>query len=74
MPAHSDLRNRKEGNDIDGRNGKAGPDRDRAARAIPLSVHLLALSLFAMGSAEFLMGGILMIAADLRITLPVGAH
>ena len=30
-----------------------------AARAIPLSVHLLALSLFAMGSAEFLMGGIL---------------
>ncbi|MFG0228469.1 MFS transporter [Achromobacter sp. 413638] len=42
-----------------------------AARAIPLSVHLLALSLFAMGSAEFLMGGILpMIAADLRITLP----
>ena len=71
MPAHSDLRNRKEGNDIDGRNGKAGPDRTGAARAIPLSVHLLALSLFAMGSAEFLMGGILpMIAADLRITLP----
>lgn len=35
-------------------------------------IYLLALSLFAMGSAEFLMGGILpMIAADLHITLPV---
>ncbi|PJC95311.1 MFS transporter [Janthinobacterium sp. BJB1] len=39
--------------------------------AIPSAVYLLALSLFAMGSAEFLMGGILpMIAADLHITLP----
>ncbi len=38
---------------------------------IPAAVYLLALSLFAMGTAEFLMGGILpMIAADLRITLP----
>lgn len=36
------------------------------------AVYLLALSLFAMGSAEFLMGGILpMIADDLRITLPI---
>lgn len=39
--------------------------------AIPPAVYLLALSLFAMGSAEFLMGGILpMIATDLQITLP----
>lgn len=38
---------------------------------IPSGVYLLALSLFAMGSAEFLMGGILpMIAEDLRISLP----
>ncbi|TCP89756.1 DHA1 family chloramphenicol resistance protein-like MFS transporter [Rhizobium sp. PP-CC-2G-626] len=38
---------------------------------IPLAVYLLGLSLFAMGSAEFLMGGILpMIAKDLAITLP----
>lgn len=38
---------------------------------IPSAVYLLALSLFAMGSAEFLMGGILpMIAEDLRISLP----
>ena len=35
MPAHSDLRNRKEGNDIDGRNGKAGPDRDRRGAGHP---------------------------------------
>ncbi len=45
-------------------NGRAG--------LIPSAVYLLALSLFAMGSAEFLMGGILpMIAADLHITLPM---
>lgn len=42
-----------------------------STRAIPPAVYLLALSLFAMGSAEFLMGGILpMIAEDLQITLP----
>lgn len=41
-------------------------------RSMPVAVYLLALSLFAMGSAEFLMGGILpMIAADLGITLPM---
>jgi len=40
-------------------------------RVIPPVVYLLALSMFAMGSAEFLMGGILpMIAADLDISLP----
>ncbi|WP_058875867.1 MFS transporter [Pseudomonas aeruginosa] len=40
-------------------------------RSMPPAVYLLALSLFAMGSAEFLMGGILpMIAADLEIALP----
>jgi DHA1 family chloramphenicol resistance protein-like MFS transporter len=38
---------------------------------LPLAVHLLAFSLFAMGSAEFLVAGVLpAIAADLRITLP----
>ncbi|WP_253712317.1 MFS transporter [Bradyrhizobium sp. WD16] len=38
---------------------------------IPFAVYLLGLSLFAMGSAEFLMGGILpMIAKDLAISLP----
>lgn len=38
---------------------------------VPLAVYLLGLSLFAMGSAEFLMGGILpKIAEDLRISLP----
>lgn len=38
---------------------------------LPISIYLLALSLFAMGSAEFLMGGILpQIASDLRISLP----
>lgn len=42
------------------------------ARSMPPAIYLLALSLFAMGSAEFLMGGILpMIAADLQITLPM---
>ncbi len=41
-------------------------------RSMPPAVYLLALSLFGMGSAEFLMGGILpMIAADLQITLPM---
>ena len=41
------------------------------AGAMPSAVYLLALSLFAMGSAEFLMGGILpMIALDLHISLP----
>ncbi|WP_075258218.1 MFS transporter [Herbaspirillum camelliae] len=40
--------------------------------SIPPAVYLLALSLFAMGSAEFLMGGILpMIAGDLQISLPM---
>jgi len=44
---------------------------NKHTEVIPPAVYLLALSLFAMGSAEFLMGGILpMIAADLRITLP----
>jgi DHA1 family chloramphenicol resistance protein-like MFS transporter len=39
--------------------------------SIPFAVYLLGLSLFAMGSAEFLMGGILpMIAKDLAISLP----
>lgn len=39
--------------------------------SIPFAVYLLGLSLFAMGSAEFLMGGILpMIAEDLAISLP----
>lgn len=43
----------------------------KPARAIHPAVWLLSFSLFAMGSAEFLMGGVLpMIAADLNITLP----
>lgn len=51
--------------------GKTIMNENNNAGAIPPAVYLLALSLFAMGSAEFLMGGILpMIAADLRITLP----
>jgi DHA1 family chloramphenicol resistance protein-like MFS transporter len=38
---------------------------------LPLAVYLLAFSLFAMGSAEFLVAGVLpAIAVDLRITLP----
>jgi DHA1 family chloramphenicol resistance protein-like MFS transporter len=38
---------------------------------LPLAVYLLAFSLFAMGSAEFLVAGVLpAIADDLRITLP----
>jgi len=56
----------------------AGPsDADSAfgnenrGTAIPLAVYLLGFSLFAMGSAEFLMGGILpKIAEDLKISLP----
>jgi len=41
-------------------------------KSMPPAVYLLALSLFAMGSAEFLMGGILpMIAGDLQISLPM---
>ncbi|MGR6923488.1 MFS transporter [[Actinomadura] parvosata] len=45
--------------------------RPRLARGrLPLGVYLLALSLFAMGSAEFLLAGVLpQIAGDLRITL-----
>ncbi|NJP89431.1 MFS transporter [Nonomuraea sp. FMUSA5-5] len=45
--------------------------RPRLARGrLPLGVYLLALSLFAMGSAEFLLAGVLpAIAGDLRITL-----
>lgn len=43
----------------------------KSAKTIHPAVWLLSFSLFAMGSAEFLMGGILpMIAADLSITLP----
>lgn len=46
--------------------------QQKHAVLIPSAVYLLALSLFAMGSAEFLMGGILpMIADDLSITLPI---
>jgi DHA1 family chloramphenicol resistance protein-like MFS transporter len=43
-----------------------------AARVrLPLAVYVLAFSLFAMGSAEFLVAGVLpAIADDLRITLP----
>ena len=51
--------------------GKTIMNENKHARAIPPAVYILAISLFAMGSAEFLMGGILpMIAADLHITLP----
>ncbi|WP_163506469.1 MFS transporter [Fodinicola acaciae] len=42
----------------------------RASRRLPFGVYLLAFSLFAMGSAEFLLAGVLpAVAADLRITL-----
>lgn len=42
-----------------------------AEPGIPFPVYLLGLSLFSMGSAEFLMGGILpQIAADLGVSLP----
>ncbi len=45
--------------------------RTKSSETIPSAVYLLAFSLFAMGSAEFLMGGILpMIAQDLNISLP----
>ena len=45
--------------------------RIKSSETIPSAVYLLAFSLFAMGSAEFLMGGILpMIAQDLNISLP----
>ena len=45
--------------------------RTKSSETIPSAVYLLAFSLFAMGSAEFLMGGILpMIAQDLSISLP----
>lgn len=44
---------------------------EKPKTTIPLAVYLLGLSLFAMGSAEFLMGGILpKIAEDLQISLP----
>ena len=47
------------------------PGETGTAAPIPFAVYLLGLSLFAMGSAEFLMGGILpMIAKDLGISLP----
>ncbi|MET3794087.1 MFS transporter [Aquamicrobium terrae] len=43
----------------------------RSGTAVPIAVYLLGVSLFAMGSAEFLMGGILpKIAEDLQISLP----
>ncbi|MEV5987513.1 Cmx/CmrA family chloramphenicol efflux MFS transporter [Streptomyces sp. NPDC052051] len=50
--------------------GRAG-GRGQAARGrLPLGVHLLAFCLFAMGSAEFLLAGVLpAIADDLRLTL-----
>ncbi|MFB7252497.1 MFS transporter [Microbacterium sp. NPDC056234] len=39
-------------------------------RTLPLGVHLLAFSLFAMGSAEFLLAGVLpAVAADIDVTL-----
>ncbi|GAA3381749.1 MFS transporter [Cryptosporangium minutisporangium] len=41
-----------------------------AGRLLPLGVYLLAFSLFAMGSAEFLLAGVLpAVAADLEVTL-----
>jgi DHA1 family chloramphenicol resistance protein-like MFS transporter len=40
-------------------------------KRLPLGVYVLSFSLFAMGSAEFLVAGVLpAVAADLRITLP----
>lgn len=46
--------------------------KNKSAGAMAPAIYLLALSLFAMGSAEFLMGGILpMIAADLQLSLPL---
>lgn len=50
---------------------EAEMNQKKSANMIHPVVYILAFSLFAMGSAEFLMGGILpMIAADLHITLP----
>lgn len=46
-------------------------NKSKSANTIHPVIYILAFSLFAMGSAEFLMGGILpMIATDLHITLP----
>ncbi|MFD0467039.1 hypothetical protein ACFQ0B_00975 [Nonomuraea thailandensis] len=48
----------------------AGPMRAVRRDRLPAGVYLLSLSLFAMGSAEFLLAGVLpAIAGDLRITL-----
>ncbi len=45
--------------------------RRKSTATVPLAVYLLGFSLFAMGSAEFLMGGVLpKIAEDLQISLP----
>jgi MFS transporter, DHA1 family, chloramphenicol resistance protein len=50
---------------------RTSPRASAARGRLPLAVHLLAFSLFAMGSAEFLVAGVLpAIAHDLRITLP----
>lgn len=47
-----------------------GTQRQVSGGRLPLGVHLLAFSLFAMGSAEFLLAGVLPeIAGDLRISL-----
>src|SRR5688500_10977571 len=45
-------------------------ERKADSRGLPLGVYLLAFSLFAMGSAEFLVAGVLpQVADDLRISL-----
>jgi DHA1 family chloramphenicol resistance protein-like MFS transporter len=50
---------------------RTSPQASEARGRLPLAVYLLAFSLFAMGSAEFLVAGVLpAIADDLRITLP----
>jgi DHA1 family chloramphenicol resistance protein-like MFS transporter len=50
---------------------RTSPRAASARGRLPLAVYLLAFSLFAMGSAEFLVAGVLpAIADDLRITLP----
>ena len=50
---------------------RTAPPEAAARGRLPLAVHLLAFSLFAMGSTEFLVAGVLpAIADDLRITLP----
>ncbi|QYN34175.1 MFS transporter [Pseudonocardia sp. DSM 110487] len=52
-------------------NVRTSPRASAARGRLPLAVYLLAFSLFAMGSAEFLVAGVLpAIADDLRITLP----